>query len=175
MIRRCPLAVLVFLTTVCSGAELSPRYQELQRVFQETEPFLVAIEREMEKDDLWQLVPHYIDGAFDEPHVPELTSDQIVKYRDLLDLVLYVSYVDKVDDRTDFSLGRVTTNRWHFYFQFIHTTRRARPANCDESRIRGTCGVCSSDLGNDWALWVSWTELSDEVSENGCTSTVRSQ
>ncbi len=162
MIRRFSLAVLVFLTLGCSGADFPPRYQDLQRMFHETEPYLLAIEREMETDELWQLVPHYIDGTFDERHVPELTSDQIGRYRDLLDLVPYVSYVDKTDDRTDFSAGWVTTDRWQFTFQFIHTTRRERPANCDESRVGGTSRVCSSDLGNDWALWVGWSELSDE-------------
>ena len=175
MIRRCPLAVLVLLTTGCSGADFPPRYQELQRVFHETKPHLIAIERELEKDDLWQLVPHYVNGAFNEPHFPELTSNQIAKYRDLLDFVPYVSYVDKADDLTDFSLDRVTTDRWHFSFQFIHTTRRGRPANCDESRVRGTSGVCSSDLGDAWALWVIWSELSDEVGQNGSASTARSQ
>ncbi len=163
MIRRFSLAVLVILTTGCSGADFPPRYQDLQRIFQETEPYLVAIEREMEKDKLWQLVPHYVDGSFNEPHFPELTSNQIAKYRDLLELVPYVSYVDKGDDRTDFSVGWVTTDRRHFTFQFIHATRRVRPTNCDESRVGGTRGVCSSDLGNDWALWVGWSELPDEV------------
>ena len=165
MIGRCPLAVLFFLTTACGRADLPPRYQDLQSLFPETKPHLIAIERELEKDDLWQLVPHYVNGTFNESHVPELTSNQIAKYRDLLELVPYVSYVDKTDDRTDFSLGSVTTDRWNFSFQFIHTTRRARPANCDEVSIGGASGVCSSDLGDDWALWVIWYEPSDDVVE----------
>ena len=163
MIRQFSLAVLVFLTTGCSGADFPPRYQDLQRLFHETKLHLVAIEREMEKDDLWQLVPHYVDSSFNEPHFPELTSNQIIKYRDLLESVPYVSYVDKADEMSDFSAGWVTTDRWRFTFQFIHTTRRARPPNCDESRVGDTSGLCSSDLGNDWAIWVTWSGLSDEV------------
>jgi len=165
MVRRCPLVVLFFLTTACGGADLPPRYQDLHRLFHEAKPHLIAIERELGKDDLWQLVPHYVNGTFNASHVPELTSTQIAKYRDLLELVPYVSYVQKSDNRTDFSLGTVTTDSWNFFFQFIHTTRRARPANCDDVPIGGANGVCSSDLGDDWALWVSWFEPSNEVDE----------
>ena len=163
MIARCSLAILFFLTSVCDAADLPPRYQDLHRLFPETKPQLISIERELEKDGLWQLVPHYVNGTFNEPHVPELDSGQIAKYRDLLKLVPFVSYVDKTDNRTDFSLGYVTTDRWRFSFQYIHTTQRARPADCDQVSIGAGGGVCSSDLGNDWALWVSWFDQSNEA------------
>lgn len=163
MIRQFSLAALVFQIAGCGGADLPPRYHELQQKFHELEPNLVAIEQEMEKDALWQLVPHYVDGSVNEPHIPELTSGQIAKYRNLLGLVPVVDYVDKTNDRTDFSLGWEKTDHRHFTFQFIHTTRRPRPANCNESGVSGTSGVCSSDLGNNWALWVGWAELADEV------------
>ncbi len=165
MIRRYPLLVFFIVISGCSDADLPPRYHDLHRVFNETEPHLLAIEQEMEKDSLWQLAPQYVDGAFNEPHVPELTSDQIAKYRDLLDLVPYVSYIDKANDRADFSLGSVTTDQWIFSFQFIHTARPARPENCDDVSMAGPSNVCSSDLGDDWALWVNWIEPSDAVAE----------
>ena len=165
MSGRCLPLALLFLATACDAADLPPRYQDLHRLFDETKPHLIAIERELEKDNLWQLVPHYVDGTFKGSHTPKLTSSQTTKYKDLLRLVPYASYVDKSADRTDFSLGSITTDRWDFFFQFIHTSRRARPASCNEVSIDGISGVCSSDLGNDWALWVSWFERSDGMTE----------
>jgi hypothetical protein len=165
MIARYPFAALFFLTTACVGAELPPRYQDLQCLFHEAKPYLLKIERELANDDLWQLVPHYVDGTVNEPHFPELTSDQLIKYKDLLELVPDVSYVDHPDDQTEFSLGSVTIDRWSFIFQYVHTTRRARPVNCDEISLQDAKGICSSDLGDDWALYVGWYERADRASE----------
>lgn len=163
MIRRFSFAVLLLLIARVSSAEFPPRFQDLQALFYETRLHLFAIVQEMAKDDLWQLVPHYVDGSFDEPHTPELTSIQIAKYRDLLELVPYVSYVDKVDDWTGFSAGSASTDRLQFIFEFKHTTRPERPPDCNESLIGGTKGNCSLDLGDDWTLWVIWVEPSSDA------------
>jgi hypothetical protein len=165
MVDRRVLAVLFFLTTACSAADFPSRYHDLLALFGESRPHLIAIEQELEKDGLWQLVPHYVDGSINKPHVPSLTANQIDKYRKLLELVPYVRYVDKEEDRTDFSLGTDAIDRRIFSYQFIHTTRRPRPTNCDEVSMAGARGVCSSDLGDDWSLWVTWFVPSDGAKE----------
>jgi hypothetical protein len=103
--RRTFVTVLVGLLGpfgVFAGDNFPQPYYEADDQLRDNERGLLRIKKEMERDEIWQLIPHVISSGDCGSHVPELTQALCAKYQGLLKEVEFVQYVDKVDDLIQF-------------------------------------------------------------------------
>lgn len=154
-----PMRLVVIVATAflmsCDAYNWPPYENQLRSMFTESKSVLAEIESEMDADGLSYIGPKPRLRRHGEP---ELTAAQIDKYDGLFERLRYHWSLSRNDGRTFISVYGPSPRLLgkDFYYSLIHNGDVEGLPSCDAGGRTVSCGMCGSDLGDDWIIQYYW-------------------
>jgi len=155
LVVRAATVSLMFLIVSCDAYNWPPYETQLRSMFLESKSVLTEIESEMIADGLVIIGPGRQRLRSDQP---ELTADQVNKYKNLFERLPYQWNLSRSNGTT--FIDAYGPSPWglgkSFSYTFVHREEPADLLSCEAAGWTVSCGMCAVNLGDNWSIQYFW-------------------